>query len=426
MFFVLVIVALIIAALPLTVVAQEGGKPDAVGLRPDAPPYALHGPYWVGTREFVIEPDSERPLPLTVWYPALNPDDKPEEITYIYENFATIEGFTQPGHAIANAVPDTANGPYSLVIVSHGLAEYRYAHAYLAEHLASHGFVVMAIDHPSNTLAYVADPKLRRADWSGFTEGLVTALIYRPADVQRQIDYAHLLTAQAGNLPGSIDIDHVAVVGHSFGGYTALVSAGAQVDLGPEKDWCVENAGDEAVTTSERYWLHCQLMLPSESRLLRMRGLDLNPGEMWPPFDVTGVDAIVPIGAGTRFSPESFGQVTVPVLLMVGTKEDGGDTYKDAVMTYGSVSSDRKGLVAFEDADYFFSLSRCVPWFYEHQMTTACAVEPVWDIDRAHDLINHFTTAFLLAVLKNDADAAAALTPDAVSFPGITYEATEF
>jgi hypothetical protein len=30
-------------------------------------------------------------------------------------------------------------------------------------------------------------------------------------------------------------------------------------------------------------------------------------------------------------------------------------------------------------------------------------------MDRAHDLINHFTTAFLLATLKGDTDAAAAL-----------------
>jgi hypothetical protein len=52
--------------------------------------------------------------------------------------------------------------------------------------------------------------------------------------------------------------------------------------------------------------------------------------------------------------------------------------------------------------------------------------DSVWDMDRAHDLINHFTTAFLLATLKDDAEAAAALAPDAVSFPGITYEAQGF
>jgi CubicO group peptidase (beta-lactamase class C family) len=39
------------------------------------------------------------------------------------------------------------------------------------------------------------------------------------------------------------------------------------------------------------------------------------------------------------------------------------------------------------------------------------------------DLINHFATAFLLAELKGDAEAAAALAPENVSFPGIEYQA---
>jgi hypothetical protein len=43
-------------------------------------------------------------------------------------------------------------------------------------------------------------------------------------------------------------------------------------------------------------------------------------------------------------------------------------------------------------------------------------------MDRAHDLIDHFTTAFLLTELYGDEDAAAALFPEAVTFPGITYE----
>ena len=37
--------------------AQEAAPvgPPQVGIRPDAPPYALHGPYWVGTQSFVGE-----------------------------------------------------------------------------------------------------------------------------------------------------------------------------------------------------------------------------------------------------------------------------------------------------------------------------------------------------------------------------------
>ena len=49
--------------------------------------------------------------------------------------------------------------------------------------------------------------------------------------------------------------------------------------------------------------------------------------------------------------------------------------------------------------------------------------DPVWDMDRAHDLINHFTTVFLLAEPKGDAEAGAALAPENVAFPGIEYAA---
>ena len=45
-------------------------------------------------------------------------------------------------------------------------------------------------------------------------------------------------------------------------------------------------------------------------------------------------------------------------------------------------------------------------------------------MDRAHDLIDHFITAFLLSVLKRDPAAAEALAPENVTFPGIYYETT--
>ncbi|MBK8021522.1 MAG: hypothetical protein IPK19_08850 [Chloroflexi bacterium] len=47
-------------------------------------------------------------------------------------------------------------------------------------------------------------------------------------------------------------------------------------------------------------------------------------------------------------------------------------------------------------------------------------------MQRTQDLTHHFAAAFLLDILKGDAEAHAALAPDAVSFPGITYEAQGF
>lgn len=44
-----------------------------------------------------------------------------------------------------------APGPFPLVVYSHGNGGLRYVSAFLTEHLASHGFIVVAPDHVGNT-----------------------------------------------------------------------------------------------------------------------------------------------------------------------------------------------------------------------------------------------------------------------------------
>jgi hypothetical protein len=99
-------------------------------------------------------------------------------------------------------------------------------------------------------------------------------------------------------------------------------------------------------------------------------------------------------------------------------------------MIYDHITSNQKILVAFELGDHQMFTST-----YEDAPTTVELLgndfyslysDPVWDMDRVHDLANHFITAFLLDQLKGDADAHAALAAEAVSFPGITYEAQGF
>lgn len=41
-----------------------------------------------------------------------------------------------------------------------------------------------------------------------------------------------------------------------------------------------------------------------------------------------------------------------------------------------------------------------------------------------HDLIKHFTAAFLLAELKGNEDATAALAENKTGFPGVDYQRT--
>lgn len=406
--FVIVIAALALAAMPLNVGAQEGDGPARVGFRPDAPEYALHGPYWVGTMELVIE-DEERPLPVTVWYPALNPDGNEESYVYDFELSSQRVPVSVEGHALGDAERDAGKAPYPLVVYSHGNYGYRQNSIFFDEHLASYGFVVIALDHTGNT---------------SVNFGIATSYafhIHRPRDISRVIDFAEELTAEGGTLEGLIDIDHVAVTGWSFGGTTSLAMGSAQMDMEAFRAWCEDNRATYDLLGS------CGQVLGNRSRLASLLGLDEVPDGLWPSMADDRVDAIVPFATDGRiFGTAGVAAVNIPVLLMVEAKSI-FFPIEPVEPIFASLGSEKKSLVVFDDANHFIFANACdaVPQAMDIDMFPGCS-DPVWDMDRAHDLINHFTTAFLLAVLYGDEDAAAALSPDAVSFPGITYETTGF
>jgi hypothetical protein len=82
----------------------------------------MHGPFWVGYRPIVIGSGTERRLDADLWYPALNPEGKPEEIAYEFTPQITDPQSDGPavvfGHALLDAPIDDAMGPYPLVVFS--------------------------------------------------------------------------------------------------------------------------------------------------------------------------------------------------------------------------------------------------------------------------------------------------------------------
>ena len=261
------------------VVAQDAPTPEPVGLRPDAPQYALHGPYWVGTQEFEAETAFHR-TNVRVWYPAVNADQRPEAISYSETSGATAEG-----HAILNAAPNSTDGPYPLLIFSHGNGGTRHELTYLAEHLASHGFVVMAIDYDD---AATGGPPI-------YT---------RPMDVKWQIDLAQELTVTEGEtLFGMIDPEQVAVAGHSFGADTALMAGGAQLDFSSPDSPCA--LYPEMMVLAQPRPLNglCDEVTQS---LIDVLGLEAAPEGLWPSLGDPRVDAVVPLAPDLiLFGPKS-------------------------------------------------------------------------------------------------------------------------
>ncbi|NJN37331.1 MAG: hypothetical protein HC794_10175 [Nitrospiraceae bacterium] len=74
----LLVLFLVLMMLASSIMAQDEVTPS--GARSDAPTYGVRGAYAVGTRDLVIE--GETSLDITVWYPALNPNNLAETITY--------------------------------------------------------------------------------------------------------------------------------------------------------------------------------------------------------------------------------------------------------------------------------------------------------------------------------------------------------
>lgn len=106
--------------------------------------------------------------------------------------------------------PD-AGGSYPLILHSHGFTSNYRNGAYLARHLASHGYVVVAVDHPLTHLFAPGDPNVRD-------------VVNQPGDLSFLID---TLTTAPGRvapaLAGRIDGARIGVMGISLGGLTATL-----------------------------------------------------------------------------------------------------------------------------------------------------------------------------------------------------------
>ncbi len=393
--------------------------------------YAARGPYAVGTRDFVLpDPDpvgTERPLTVTLWYPAQAAADAAERMVYTVGT-ALFVPVTVPGQARLDAPPDASAAPYPLVIFSHGSGSSRVLSLFLTEQLASYGFVVLAAEHTPNAV-------LDSLNQDYFMAQIPPAYLFRPRDVLRLLTFADTLNTE-GDFAGLLDTRRAAVVGHSFGGYTALAAAGAGLDFAALAAWCADNAGSPLdaqpelpyfIAPERPEWQYgACFLLNHAATLAALHGGATPPDAPWQSISDPRVAAVLVFAPwnAPALGQRSLAAVTVPAMMMVGSGDVVTPPERDTYNAFAWLGSTDKRLAVFEGANHFIFMDECPPFMTQYGFGWACS-DAVWALPDAHAIINHLSVAFLRAVLLEDAAAAAALGPDAVQIDGVRYEVGE-
>ncbi len=201
------------------------------------------GPYFVGCRTFIFVDASrkdittERPRQLVteIWYPAVDAargkprvvfssffGDQVEEAVAAMARFGDIDIKEVDKRLTALAVRDAKKrkGRFPLILFSHGNGGVRMQSVFLTEHLASHGYVVVAPDHTGNAAVACLPEGIVTIN----AKGSIAAVEDRPRDLSFLIDEMARQDADPKSfLYEGIDLDRIGASGHSFGGITVTI-----------------------------------------------------------------------------------------------------------------------------------------------------------------------------------------------------------
>lgn len=177
--------------------------------------FAEAGAFPVGVATLALESGPE----VEVWYPAVEGTTG----TVVYD----VRDFTPPAikDILTADIPATyefdggrdaevADGEFPVVLFSHGFTGIRLQSSFLTSHLASHGMIVVAPDHPSRDLFNVLGGTA-----SGDRQESVDDLL---GSLDLILEEA---TTAGGRFEGHVDAERVAALGHSAGGGTILGAA---------------------------------------------------------------------------------------------------------------------------------------------------------------------------------------------------------
>lgn len=228
---------------------------------------APRGPYAVGrmlfdwvdatrAEPYASEPGAHRELTVWVWYPAA-PQPGAVPAAYLPGRWAQVTQqsnfqfiFAQSldsvqGHAIESAPIAGDGAPYPVLILMPGMNLAATDYTTLAEGLAGHGYIVAAVNPTySAPVVIFADGRIVQSSRDAIFDPSEALATEWARDAMFVADRLAEANAGTGPLAGTMDLERLGLLGHSFGGTAATQAcrldarclAAAALDAEPHPD----------------------------------------------------------------------------------------------------------------------------------------------------------------------------------------------
>jgi len=239
---------------------------------------------------------------------------------------------------IQNPKSKIQNSLTPVIVISHGLGSDRDSFRYLAQQLASYGFAVAVPEHPNSNAEHL------RALLNGHASAMTPPreFINRPLDVSYLLDVLAQLNRTDPSF--ALNLQQVGVVGHSFGGYTALALAGAQLNFDQLQQDC-KNLND---TFNLSLLLQCRVLeLPRTQYNLQDKR-------------IKAAIAINPIASGV-FGKAGLSQIKIPVTVASSSADKVAPALPEQILPFTWLTAKNKYLLLLAGGTHFSAADKSDP-----------------------------------------------------------------
>ncbi|MCV3214285.1 dienelactone hydrolase, partial [Plectonema radiosum NIES-515] len=275
--------------------------------------------------------------------------------------------------------------PFPLIVISHGVASDRFAFVYLAQHLASYGFAVAALEHPgSNAQRF----QQYFAGLAGPPEP--TELINRPLDVKFVLNELQRLEKSDPRIQGKLNFQQVGAFGHSYGGYTVFTLAGAKINFEQIRKDCNPNKS-----------LNLSVFLQCRANELKSANYPLKDDRIKAALTVNPFVSSI-------FAESEVRQIKLPFMVVSGSQDIVTPAVPEQIRPFTWLGSKNKYLAVIENATHFTALAETTPEDNVLPVPPVFLGPPAKD---AHSYINALSVAFFETYLLNRSEYQVYLQP---------------